>query len=42
VVGFYSDEKMFDRLKKALGKLHIKVIKPKIAVGAKGDGLYDS
>jgi glucuronokinase len=39
VVGFYSDEKMYDRLKKELGKLQIKLIKPKLAVPAKGDGL---
>ncbi len=32
VVGIYSDEKMFVRLKKELGKLRIKVIKPKIAL----------
>jgi len=30
IVGTYEDQKMFNRLKKALGKLGIKVIKPKI------------
>ena len=30
IVGTYEDQKMFSRLKKALGKLGIKVIKPKI------------
>ena len=38
VVGFYSDEKMFNRLKKELGKLRIKVIKPKIAIPVKLGG----
>lgn len=38
VVGFYSDEKMFNRLKKELDKLRIKVVKPKIAVPAKSGG----
>jgi glucuronokinase len=32
IVGLYSDDKMFDRLKQSLGKLKIKVIKPKIAL----------
>lgn len=32
IVGIYEDEKMFVRLKKELGKFHIKVIKPKIAI----------
>ncbi|HUT29927.1 MAG TPA: hypothetical protein VMX13_09055 [Sedimentisphaerales bacterium] len=31
IVGTYKDEKMFERLRKELGKLRIKVIKPKIA-----------
>lgn len=38
VVGFYDDEKMFERLKKELGKLQIKVIKPKVAIPSKGEG----
>jgi len=37
IVGLYSDEKMFARLKKEMSKLKIKVIKPKIAVSAKMD-----
>lgn len=32
IVGTYSDEKMFSRLKKKLNSLGIKVIKPKIAI----------
>ena len=35
IVGAYSDEKMFGRLKKKLSKLDIKVIKPKIAIPAR-------
>lgn len=36
VVGTYTDEKMFRSLRKNLGKLGIKTIKPKIAVNDKG------
>jgi glucuronokinase len=32
IVGIYEDEKMFDRLKKKLNKLKIKVIKPRIVI----------
>ena len=32
IVGTYSDEKMFGRLKKKLGQADIKVIKPKLAI----------
>lgn len=35
IVGTYSDEKMFCRLKKKLSKLEIKVIKPKIAISSR-------
>jgi len=37
IVGLYSDEKMFARLKKEMSKLKIKVIKPKVAIPAKMD-----
>ena len=39
IVGTYSDEKMFGRLKKTLGKSGIKVIKPKIALPQKRGGV---
>lgn len=32
IVGIYSDDKIYDRLKKSLGKLKIKIIKPRIAL----------
>jgi glucuronokinase len=33
IVGTYRDEKMFGQLKKTLGKMKIKVVKPKVVVG---------
>ncbi len=35
IVGIYENEKMFARLKKQLGKLGVKIIKPRIAVSSK-------
>lgn len=37
IVGLYRDEAMFTRLKKELGKLKIKVIKPRIAIPTNRD-----
>ncbi len=36
IVGTYEDEDMFKALKKELGRLKIKVIKPKIAIAKRG------
>lgn len=36
IVGTYEDEKMFTELKRHLGKMKIKVIKPKIAISNRG------
>ncbi|HPD46908.1 MAG TPA: hypothetical protein P5279_05290 [Anaerohalosphaeraceae bacterium] len=38
ITGVYRDEAMFKRLCQQLGKLGVRVIKPKIAVGGTGDG----